>query len=233
MLRALLDVLFVPHCVACDARLSEPGSFCASCAGSLYELGPACPRCANPASGPVAVLCARCRAVPPPFAAAHAAYRYGGELAVALRRLKYERRPDIARALGRRLAPALGRAAAGADVAVPVPLHWRRMWARGFDQAAALLYHAGRDVPIAVDTRCVRRVRATAAQSGLTARRRTANVAGAFAMTRRGRVRLRDKRVLLVDDVMTTGATVAACARALLDGGAREVVVFCAARAEA
>lgn len=233
MPRGLLDVLFVPHCVACDARLTGSGPFCVSCAGSLYELGPACPRCANPASGPVAVLCARCRATPPPFAAANAPYRYGGELAVALRRLKYERRPDIARALGPLLAPALRRAAAGADVAVPVPLHWRRTWARGFNQAAALLRHAGRDVPIAVDALCVRRRRATAAQSGLTARDRVANVAGAFLVTRRGAARLRGKRVLLVDDVMTTGATVAACARALLDGSAREVLVFCAARAEA
>lgn len=233
MWKPILELLFVPHCAACDVRVASDTPLCDSCAISLYETGPACPRCANPTSGPAAVLCARCRTAPPPFAAAHAAYRYGGELAVALRRLKYQGRVDVARSLAPLLAPALHQAAAGMDALVPMPLHWRRMWARGFNQTTALLAHAGRDLPIPVDTRSVRRVRATAAQSGLSARRRRDNVAGAFAVPPRRKPHLTGKRILLVDDVMTTGATMAACARALLDAGAREVVAFCVARAEA
>lgn len=229
----MLELLFVPHCASCDLRVASGMPLCDVCAISLYEIGPACPRCANPNSGPAAVLCARCRASPPPFAAAHAAYRYGGELAVALRRLKYQGRLEVARGLAPLLAPALHEAAAGMDAIVPMPLHWRRMWARGFNQTAALLAHAGQGLPIPVDTRSVRRIRATAAQSGLSAQRRRDNVSGAFAVPPRQRSHLAGKRILLVDDVMTTGATMAACARALLNAGAREVVAFCAARAEA
>ncbi|HWN72066.1 MAG TPA: double zinc ribbon domain-containing protein, partial [Haliangium sp.] len=107
MLRAILDLLFVPHCAACDVRVDPGTPLCAVCALSLYELGAACPRCAEPLEGPVSVLCRRCRVAPPPLASAHAPWRYGGELARALHRLKYERRAEIARALAPLVAPGL------------------------------------------------------------------------------------------------------------------------------
>lgn len=227
----VLDQVFVPHCPACDAPHSV--GLCAPCAESLYELGPACPRCAEPMSGPVALLCRRCRRRPPPFARTLSPYRYGGELARALRRLKYERRPEIARALAPLIAPCLHQAAGLADMAVPVPLHWRRMMSRGFNQSCLLLRYASPGLRLCVDKLCLRRVRRTAPQSGLSMRDRTANMADAFAVPPRYRARVAGKRVLVVDDIMTTGATMAACARALLQGGAAEVIAFCAARAEA
>lgn len=234
MLRALsslfLSHVFVPHCAACDAPWAE--GLCERCAESLYELGAACPRCAEPIEGPAALLCSRCRRKPPPFTVAHAPFRYGGELGVALRRLKYQKRPEIARGLATLIAPALHQAAAHADMAMPVPLHWRRLVMRGFNQAKALLEHAGRDLAIPLDCLSLRRIRPTPPQSGSNARGRAANVAGAFAVLPRRNHRVRQKRVLLVDDVMTTGATMAACARALLDAGASEVIAFCVARAE-
>ncbi len=254
MLQAMVNLLFVPHCAACDVRVAPGAALCAICELSLYELGAACPRCAEPLpeamidaapeatpeatidfrGGALAVPCARCRAAPPPFSSAHAPYRYGGELAWALQRLKYDGRADIARTLAPLLAPALARVVAqtGVDLAVPVPLHWRRLSSRGFNQAALLLGHAARGLALEVDRTTLRRVRATAAQSGLRGGQRAGNVASAFAVPRRRRARVAGRRVLCVDDVMTTGATLGACARALLAAGAREIVVFCAARAE-
>ncbi len=228
MWQALVDLLFTPGCAACEADCSAP--LCAICSESLYEMGSACPRCALPIDGPRSFECARCKRRPPPFVAAGAGYRYGGELARALRRLKYQRRLDIARRLAPLVGPALSRAAADADLAVPVPLHWRRLSRRTFNQAAALLVHAGPGIP--VDKLSLRRVRATASQSGLDARRRAANVAAAFAVVPSRRRRIAGRRILLVDDVMTTGATMAACSRALLDSGAASVSVFAVARAE-
>lgn len=234
MLGPVLDLLFVPHCAACDVRVDPGAPLCEPCSASLYELGSACPRCAEPIEGPRSVVCARCLTRPPPFVAAHAPFRYGGELARALHRLKYDGRPDIARSLAPLVRPGLRRAVAesGAEVAVPVPLHWRRLSARGFNQAALLLRHAARGLGLEIDALSLRRVRATATQSSLRASERAGNVAGAFAVVRRRRSRLAGRRVLLVDDVMTTGATMAACARALVAAGAREVIAFCAARAE-
>lgn len=236
MWRAFGDLLFVPHCPACDTAAPGVGSrrgLCSVCSESLYELGAACPRCAEPIAGPVAISCAACRRRPPPFESVCAPFRYGGELAVALQRLKYQRRPDIARALAPILAPVLRRVAGAADTVVPVPLHWRRFAARGFNQAALLARHGMRGMAVPIDVLSLGRVRATRPQSGASAGERTANVAGAFAVARRRRGRIRGKRVLLVDDIVTTGATAAAASRALLEAGARSVVVFCAARVEA
>jgi ComF family protein len=229
---SLLDLLFVPHCPACDARLNSPEPLCAACSISLYDLGPACPRCAEPHDGPVALECARCRRKPPPFARTVAPYRYGGELGAALRRLKYEPRPDIARTIAPLLAPALARAANDVDLIMPIPLHWRRMARRGFNQSALLLDFAARGLQVPIDRVSLRRNKATSSQSRLSARRRAANVADAFAVAPRRRKRVRGRRVLLFDDIMTTGATLSAAARTLLEAGATEVVAFCAARAE-
>lgn len=230
MVRALLNALFVPSCAACDARSGD--AFCHRCAESLYPVSAACPRCGLPQDSPVAVLCARCRRRPPPFLAAYAAFRYGGELATALQRLKYDRRMDIARSLAPLLCAPLAKAGREVDVAMPVPLHWGRMASRGFNQAALLLQWAGRGLMLRTDMLSLRRVRRTRAQQGLLASERRRNVEGAFAVVERRRHLVTGKRVLLVDDIMTTGATMAAASRALLHAGAASVTVFAAARAE-
>ena len=235
LLRGLGNLLFVPCCPACDARAPEVGwsaGLCPVCSESLYELGPACPRCAEPMAGPRSIECRRCRRTPPPFAFVRAPYRYGGELAVALRRLKYDRRPDIARALAPLVGPALREASEHADVAVPVPLYWRRLARRTFNQAALLLRHGGRDLDIPIDQLSLRRVREARPQSSASAAQRASNVAGAFAVPRGRRSCIEGKRVLLCDDIMTTGATLREATRALRRAGAASVVGFCVARAE-
>lgn len=227
-LARLVDLVYAPTCAACD-RLTPAGvGLCPACAISLVPCEPGCPRCACP--GPSGVACRRCREAEPPFESIAAPFLYGGELAVALRRLKFSGRRDVARTLAPLIGPPLARAAAGCDLVVPVPLHRRRMARRGFNQAALLVRHALPGRP--VDALSLRRVRATLPQTGLDARARQSNVAGAFAVLPSRRARVTGRRVLLVDDILTTGATMAAAASALVAAGAHAVVGFCAARAD-
>jgi ComF family protein len=117
-----------------------------------------------------------------------------------------------------------------ADALVPVPLHWRRLWGRRFNQAAALARAAAAGTGLPVLTAALKRRRATAQQVGLSRSARAVNVQGAFAVTPEGRAAICDKRLILVDDVLTSGATVDACARALLRAGAGNVDVLVFAR---
>jgi ComF family protein len=206
----MLDWLYAPACAGCDVRWDGP--FCEVCAVSVDEA------VAGPAVAGLERLVAP--------------YGYGGQLAEAVRRLKFGRRAEVARALAPLLAPALAEAAEGCDLVMPVPLHWRRLAGRGFNQAWLLLKHAGAGVDVVADRLSLRRVRATPPQTGLDAVGRRRNVAGAFAVPARRAARVAGRRILLVDDVVTTGATMAAAAAALRAAGATEVVGLCVARAE-
>lgn len=232
LLSRLLDVVYAPGCAACDEPIAAGAGLCASCAVSLEPLAGRCPRCARPSSGPADEMCRRCRRAPPPFATIAAPYLYGGELAVALRRLKFGGRRDVARTLAPLLRPGLAEAATGCDLIVPVPLHWRRLARRTFNQAALLARHARPAGAPPIDQLALRRLRATAPQTGLDARARRGNVSGAFGVAARRRPRVAGRHILLVDDIVTTGATMAAAAAALLAAGAGSVTGFCAARAE-
>lgn len=236
----LVEALFVPHCPACDGPSAPP--LCPPCAGTLVELGAACPRCAEPRSGPAdgpaaATPCARCRRGGWPLEAVVAPWRYGGQLARAIHALKFGRRPSVARELAALHAPFLAATieAGGVDVIVPVPLHWRRLARRGFNQAEALARHAiaAASISVPLHRRALRRVRATVPQTGLSATARARNLAGAFRVPGRAAAAIAGRRVLLVDDVVTTGATMAAAARALTAAGAASVLGFAVARAEA
>ena len=235
-LSSLLDLIYVPLCPSCDVRVPANAGLCATCVISLVELGSACPRCAEPLEGPQSFECGRCRKRPPPYASLTAPYRYGGELAAALQRLKFQRRPDIARSLGPMVTPCLSATIEmhGIELLMPIPLHWRRMSSRGFNQAALLLDYAaaGLEDDVDIDRVSLRRTRRTTAQAGLDARARIANVDGAFAVVAGRRSRVAQRRILLVDDISTTGATIAAAARALLASGARSVHGFAVGRTE-
>jgi len=231
MLSRLLELVFPERCPACQALTQHLG-LCGTCALSLYPTAPACPVCALP--GRAEVTCSRCRLRPPPWRTVRAPYRYGGELAKAIRRFKWGGtqggRPELARPLGKLLAPAL--TAIEVDVIVPVPLHRLRVRERGFSQALALALaargFAGLTAPVIPGL--LERRRATPEQAGLGRTAREQNVAGAFVVPDLAGVR--GKHVLLVDDVITTGATAAACARVLRSAGAAEITVAALARAE-
>jgi ComF family protein len=229
---ALLAVLLAPACAACARPLDAPtrGPVCAGCWAGVVPLpAPLCRTCADPLPswrvlGVQHHQCARCRRGRTPIAMARSAGAYDGPLREIVHALKYEGRRSLARPLGARMRLHGRDVLDGADLVVPVPLHASRRRQRGFNQAAELARHLGvRRAGV------LRRTRATPAQADLPAARRHANVRGAFRLRRGARVE--GLCIVLVDDVSTTGATLDACGRALLDAGAREVRALTAARA--
>jgi ComF family protein len=238
---SLLSVLLAPACLACATPLDRPldGPVCPACWNAIPPLSPPlCDVCGDVLStwrvlDRVAGTCARCRRHRLPITRLRAAGAYDGVLRQVLHSLKYEGRRTLAVPLGGLMRERGADALLGADIVVPVPLHWRRAQARGFNQADDLAATLG--LPL---VRALRRVRPTSPQYGLTTVARLRNVRGAFAPPRRALIfgrrhdpRLVDACVVLVDDVCTTGATLQSCAEVLLEGGAREVRALTAARA--
>ncbi len=239
--------LFWPaRCAACDDYISDPMLFCPECAPTLTPLSDACPGCALPAA-PFELLrgrCRSCRRVPFAFAEAGVACEYGAALADAIVAMKHRARRDLACRLARLLVEPMGRVLAHGrfgpgDAVVPVPLHPRKLRRRGFNQALELarggmrLLRAGEGVVAAgvpvLERSLLRRTRDTRELGHLGPIARLQEVAGAFAVA--APARLRGRRVLLIDDVFTTGATLNECAGVLCAAGAVEVRVVALARA--
>lgn len=229
---ALLSVLLAPECAACARPLSRPtdGPVCGGCWNSIPPLPPPlCDVCGDPLpawrlAATTAAECARCRRLPRHVARARAIGAYEGALRSIVHALKYGGRRSLAKPLGRLMRERGRDVLDGADIAVPVPLHPSRRRERGFNQADDLARYLGLPVAGAL---C--RIRATAAQADLPAARRHGNVRDAFGLRYRAGS-LAGTRVVLVDDVSTTGATLDACARVLKAGGVREVRALTAAR---
>ena len=231
--RGLLDLVYPPTCLNCEAPLAAPDALCSACFARLRPItAPLCPRLGLPFAvslGPEAVS-AEALADPPPFARARAALVYDEIAGTIVSRLKYGDRPELARFCARLMAGA-GHALWGEDaVLVPVPLHRSRQLTRRYNQSAELALHLGRLTGMRVDSGIVQRVRKTRQQVGLSGDGRQRNVAGAFAVHPEAIRRLADRRVVLVDDVYTTGATAKAVTRVLLKAGIASVDVVTFAR---
>jgi ComF family protein len=233
--RAALDLVLPPQCLCCDTAVSNPGQFCADCFRLVSFIAePLCARCGVPfaaaGQGGRRGLCPSCEADPPRFRQARAALRYDAQGRRLILPFKHADRPEVAAVLAPHMARAGAALLARAELLVPVPLHRARLFRRRYNQAALLAQALGRlsRVPAAVDA--LVRVRATEALGEKSASERAAAVRDAFAVRRSRAAAVTGRRVLLIDDVMTSGATANACAIALLDAGAACVDVLVAAR---
>lgn len=230
---AVLDLVYPPACLNCDAPAAGPDALCPACFRALRPItAPLCPRLGLPFAvgiGPDAVS-AEALADPPPFGRARAALIYNDAAGSIVSRLKYGDRPELAHFCARLMAGAGHDLWADGPLLVPVPLHPARQRARRYNQAGELALALGRETGLAVDAGLVRRIRRTRQQVGLSGEGRQRNVAGAFAVHADSLRRVRGRRVVLVDDVYTTGATVKAVTRALQRAGVGEVDVITLAR---
>ena len=232
--RSALNFVYPPLCVGCRALVGEPGSLCATCWQAVEFLdGPACECCGLPFEldpGP-GTRCAACLAEPPVFDRARAVMRYDEASKGPILALKHADRLDLIPGFTRWLDRA-GRAMLDEiDVIVPVPLHALRLWARRYNQSAEMSRALGRMTAKPVAPLALVRVRATPSQGEMpSAKARRRNMRGAFRVPSGRRAAIEGKAVLLVDDVLTTGATVEACARALKRAGAAKVHVLALAR---
>ena len=226
-LSGLFHLLLPERCSLC--RQASPGPVCADCREDLPWNRHACPACARPQESGPGHLCASCAETPPPFDAGWSAFRYQTPIDLAVQGLKYNAGFRSAHWLGLEMARALAqRPQPLPQLLLPVPLHAGRLRRRGYNQALELARAMGRVLSVEVDIRSARRLRPTADQIGKSAAERRRNVKGAFSVDA---ARLDGRHIALVDDVMTTGSTLAELARACRKAGAARIEVWTAARA--
>lgn len=231
--QAAIGIVYPPSCIACHAAVGEAQALCASCwAGIGFIERPYCERLGTPFAvdlGP-GLISPAAIADPPVFSRARAVCRFDGAARDLVHRLKYGDRLELALTLGRMMGQAGRELVAQADLVVPVPLHRTRLWSRRFNQAAALAGVVARQSGLPLASDGLARVKRTRQQVGLTRAQRADNLQGAFKVADAMRPRIEGRHILLIDDVLTTGATVNAAARALLRAGATEIDVLTFAR---
>ena len=227
------DFILPPRCLACGVVVGESAGLCIVCWHQVdFITAPQCDHCGRPFAydDPGQRVCAPCLATPPPFRRARAALVYGDLAKSMILGLKYADQMHMTGPLAAWMARAGGPLLAEAELIVPVPLHRRRLFARRFNQAAALAFALPGVRREMVATNILVRRRATPPQGRLSAAARRRNLRGAFTVPPARRPHVAGRRVLLVDDVHTSGATLAASARALLAAGADSVDALTLAR---
>jgi len=231
--RMVLDVALPLMCPSCREPLGDGAGLCAACWGKLSLIEP--PYCArlgipfvyDPGPG---ILSMEAIANPPAYDRARAAMRYDDIARSLVHAFKYSDRLDLAPVMGRWMARAGRELQGDADALIPVPLHWRRLWARRFNQSATLAGVISTLWAVPVVHGGLKRTRATGQQVGRSKAERADNVQGAFQVPVEYKAEIQGRRLVLIDDVLTSGATVDACSRALLRAGAAHVDVLVFAR---
>lgn len=223
----VLDLALPPRCPGCATITGQPASFCADCWSRIEWLGDAgCKSCGLPLEATDIETCAACLARPPIIGRTRAAVAYGETTRTLPLRLKYSRKVALARTMARFMRPLLD--PAGEPLLVPVPLHRSRLWARGFNQAALIAGELARSGGLEHAPLALRRRKRTNALKGMSPLQRRREVAGAFEIIDKRAVT--GRKIILVDDVLTTGSTANACAKVLLRAGACQVDLVCWAR---
>jgi len=222
-----LDFALPPRCAGCGTIVGEVHSFCPDCWKQIDFLGDSgCSTCGIPLQSTEITTCGACLAQPPPIARTRAAVAYDDLSRGLAIRLKYGRKVAIARTMARYMAPLVE--ASGQPILVPVPLHRFRLWQRGFNQSALVAREMARRLSLSSDPFLIRRTKRTAPLKGMSAAQRRKTVAGAFRVPDAQSVE--GRHVILIDDVLTTGSTAEACARALKRAGAARIELISWAR---
>ncbi len=226
---AVLDAVLPPQCLSCRAPVDRHGQICGACWSEIdFITDPRCAACGRPFDFDLGrdALCGACLAERPLYGRARAVMRYGDRASSLVVGFKHSDRTERAKTFGDWMARVGEEILSGADALVPVPLHRMRLLSRRFNQAAMLGLAVAKRSGVPAWPGLLARTRSTPSQGGLRARERHANVRGAFAVRRGKGPQVTGRRLVLVADVMTTGATVSACTRVLLRAGAAAVDVL-------
>jgi ComF family protein len=232
--RRAADLIYPPLCLRCQAPVAEHGALCGPCWQAVtYITPPWCEVCALPFEFHVApgALCGACAASPPAFAKARSVCLYDDASRGLVLAFKHGGRLEGVTAMARWMARAADGLLGEDSLLIPVPLYRWRLWRRGFNQSAVLAGAVARLTETEANPLTLQRVRATPSQAGLSRAGRIRNVAGAFRIRPGHEEAVKDRPVIIIDDVLTTGATVEACTRTVLKAGARSASVLTFARA--
>ena len=233
-MQAVLHLIYPPQCLTCDARVTTDFGLCGTCwRVTPFITGLVCGKCGTPLPGQddgTEVLCDDCLTIARPWAAGRAALMYQDNGRALVLALKHGDRLDLVRPAAQWLQAAAGPMLRRDMLVAPVPLHWRRLLRRRYNQAAMLSAALARRAGLEHCPDLLRRLRQTGTQEGRNRDGRFANMAEALSLTPRQAKRVEGRHLLLVDDVMTSGATLAAAAEACIAGGAADVSVLVLAR---
>lgn len=229
LMRQVLDFALPPRCAGCGTIVDDTHSFCPTCWRGITFLGNSgCSTCGLPLEGTDAQTCAVCLARPPRIARARAVAAYDDLTSGIAIRLKYGRKVALARTMARFMAPLVDSPGEAERILIPVPLHRSRLWQRGFNQSALVARELGRRCHLCAHPFALIRTRRTPPLKGMSRAERHRTVSGAFVVADTAAVK--DKVVILVDDIFTTGSTAEACAKALQRAGAARVELVSWAR---
>lgn len=229
-----MDLLFPPQCLRCRALVEDPGSLCGDCWREVtFVTEPFCACCGLPFAHDVGdgALCGACAADPPGYTGARAVMVYNDASRDLILGFKYADATHAAPSYGKWLVRAGRACLAGADLLVPVPLHWMRLFRRRYNQAALLAHAVSKQTGVPVSPRALVRQRRTPPLGRLNREARRQTLSRAIVVNPKEAGTLTDRQVVLVDDVMTTGETAEACTKQLLRAGARSVDILSLARA--